>query len=100
MADQYACNPEGFPGPSEAAITELNHRFREHGVGYQFEGYTAIRVDSTYIHKEVVSPVLTVLRAPDFENAEAEFRKAHEHYRYHRYGDANVGCLKAMESTL
>ena len=100
LADQYSCVPEGFPDPSEEAIKELNHRFREHGVGYQIEGYTVIRVDSTYIHKEVVSPVLTVLRAPHFENAEAEFLKAYEHYRHRRYGEANVGCLMALESTL
>ena len=100
LADQCAYEPEGSPNPSEEAIKELNHRFREHGVGYQFEGYTVVRVDSTYIHKEVVSPALTVLRAPDFKNAEAEFRKAHEDYRYRRYGDANAGCLKALESTL
>ena len=60
--------------PSEA-IKELNHRFREHGVGYQFEESTAIKVDSTYIHKEAVRPALTVLRAPDFKNAEARVPK-------------------------
>lgn len=85
--------------PSEA-VGELNHRFREHGVGYQFEESTAIKVDSTYIHKEAVRPALTVLRAPDFTNAEAEFRKAHEHYCHRRYQEANAGCLMALESTL
>ena len=85
--------------PSEA-IKELNHRFREHGVGYQIEGSKAIRIDSTYIHQQVVRPALTVLRASDFENAEAEFRDAHQHYRHRRYEEANAGCLKALESTL
>ena len=82
------------------AVKELNHRFQEHGVGYQIEGSKAIRVDSTYIHKEAVRPALTVLRADEFENAEAEFRKAHEHYRHRRYEEANAECLKALESTL
>ena len=85
---------------SSVAIKELNHRFREHGVGYQIEGSKAIRIDSTYIHQEVVRPALTVLRASDFENAEAEFRDAHQHYRHRRYEEANAGCLKALESTL
>ena len=35
-----------------------------------------------------------------FENAEAEFREAHQHYRHRRYEEANAGCLKALESTL
>ena len=70
---------------SSSAIKELNHRFLEHGVGYQIEGSKAIRLDSTYIHQQVVRPALTVLRASDFENAEAEFRDAHQHYRHRRY---------------
>ena len=59
LVDQKQPN---FPDPSEA-INELNHRFREHGVGYQIEGSTVIRVDSNYIHKEVVRPALSVLRS-------------------------------------
>ena len=85
--------------PSKA-IEELNHRFREHGVGYLIEGFTVIRADSTFIHQEAVRPALTVLRAPHFENAEAEFRKAHEHYCHRRYGEANAASLMALESTL
>ena len=85
--------------PSEA-VKELNHRFREHGVGYLIEGFTVIRADSTFIHQEAVRPALTVLRAPHFENAEAEFRKAHEHYCHRRYEEANTASLMALESTL
>ena len=100
MRSQLAVNAIfGRLDPSQAT-EELNHRFREHGVGYQIEGSTVIRADSTYIHQEVVKPVLTVLRAQHFENAEAEFRKAHEHYCHRRYGEANAGSLMALESTL
>ena len=88
------------PLNSSEAIKELNHRFREHGVGYQVEGFTVVRVDSTFIHQAVVRPALTVLRAPHFEAAEAEFRKAHEHYCHRRYGEANAAGLMALESTL
>ena len=41
-----------------------------------------------------------MLRAPHFEAAEAEFRKAHEHYCHRRYGEANAAGLMALESTL
>ena len=47
----------------------LRHRFREHGAGYQVEGSTMIRADSTFIHQEVVRPALTVLRAQHFDLA-------------------------------
>ena len=40
----------------DEAIDELNHRFREHGVGYQYESGQIIRVDSEFIHSEVVKP--------------------------------------------
>ena len=89
--------------PSEA-IDELNSRFRQHGVGYQIEGrdkdVMVVKVDSTYAHPEIVKPALTVLRAPHFKGAEAEFQKAHEHYRHQRHEEAINECLKALESTL
>ena len=99
LADQYHEGDMARLDQSEA-VKELNHRFQEHRVGYQIEGSKAIRVDSTYIHKEAVRPALTVLRAQEFENAEAEFRKAHQHYRHRRYEEANAACLMALESTL
>ena len=98
LLDHYQMT-DGLLDATEA-IKELNHRFREHGVGYQIESSTVIRVDSTYIHKKVVRPTLSVLRAPHYKNAEREYRKAHEHFRHRRYGESNAGCLQALESTL
>ena len=98
LADQHQ-NGEGSLNLCEAT-KELNHRFREHGVGYRIEGFRAIRIDSTYIHNEVIRPALTVLRAPQFESGEAEFLKAHQHYRHGRYEEASAACLMALESTL
>ena len=37
------------------AIDELNHRFKEHGDGYQFVGGEIVRMDSQYLHAEIVS---------------------------------------------
>lgn len=45
----------------DEAIEELNIRFREHGVGYQYESGEIIRVDSQIIHADVVKPVLQLL---------------------------------------
>lgn len=84
----------------DEAIEELNQRFLEHGIGYQYESGRIIRIDSKYTHEEMVRPALGLLRREGYEGAEEEFLKAHE---YFRKGD-NTGvlneCLKAFESTL
>ena len=67
------------------ALAEVNERFRQHGVGYQYEQGEIIRVDSQFVHSEVVKPALALLSAPEFADANAEFRRAHEHYRAGRY---------------
>ncbi|WP_334974002.1 STM4504/CBY_0614 family protein [Nostoc sp.] len=84
----------------ENAIEELNFRFTEHGVGYQYESGEIIRVDSQIIHAEAVKPVLLLLSDTRFKGANEEFLKAHEHYRHGRYKECLVDCLKAFESTM
>lgn len=82
------------------AVSELNERFKEHGIGYQFESNEIIRVDSEFIHSEAVKPTLTVLRGAGFKGANEEFLVAHEHYRHGRHKECLVDCLKAFESTM
>ena len=82
------------------AIAELNQRFREHGVGYQYENGQIIRVDSEFVHTEAVKLALQLLSNPIYKGAQEEFLKAHEHYRHQRYSEALIECLKAYESTL
>ena len=79
---------------------ELNHRFREHGVGYQYESGQIIRVDSQFIHSEVMRPALCMLSDPMYEGANAEFLSAHEHYRSRKYKECLNDCLKAFESCI
>ena len=81
-------------------IGELNYRFREHGVGYQFEGGEIVRVDSQYVHAEAVKPTISLLNTAGFGGASDEFLKAHEHYRKGRNGEAMTEALKAFESTM
>lgn len=84
----------------DAAVEELNTRFREHGVGYQYESGEMIRVDSQLIHAEVVKPVLALLSANEYAGANAEFLTAHEHYRKGDTKECLNECLKAFESTM
>jgi AbiJ N-terminal domain 4 len=84
----------------DAAVNELNARFREHGIGYQYESGEIIRVDSQLIHAEVVKPALALLTAKEYAGANAEFLKAFGHYRKGEIKDCLSECLKAFESTM
>jgi len=84
----------------DRAVTELNARFREHGIGYQYENGEIVRVESQFIHAEVVKPALALLWAEEYAEANAEFLKALEHYRKGETKECLNQCLKAFESTM
>lgn len=84
----------------QKVVDELNERFKENGIGYQYENKKIIRIDSQYLHTEVVKPALTLLGNPIYQGAQQEFLNAHEHYRHQRYQEAMIDCLKAYESIL
>lgn len=84
----------------EKAIEELNDRFKEHGVGYQFESGSIVRIDSKFIHAEVVKPALKLLMNSKFAGANEEYRKAHDHYKKGKNKECLAECLKAFESTM
>lgn len=48
------------------AIAELNERFDQHHLGYQFSGGELMRRDSQLIHKEVTEPTVQLLATPRF----------------------------------
>lgn len=90
--------PDGI-SPDEA-IDQLNRRFRQHSVGYQYESGQIMKVDSQFVHSEVVRPALVFLSDPPYKGANQEFLNAHEHYRNDRYKECLNDCLKAFESCL
>jgi len=90
----------GLSYPPDYAIEELNRRFLENEIGYQYQSGRIIRIDSQYAHSEIVIPALQLLHEPEFRPAMDEFLKAHEHYRHGRYEDAINEALKAFESTM
>lgn len=82
------------------AIAELNQRFREHGIGYQYADGILVRVDSQFLHDQAVKPALALLHEVGFQGASDEFIKA---FDYHRKGDSKAAiaeALKAFESTM
>src|SRR5262249_32516738 len=85
---------------ADSIIQELNHRFRENGVGFKYEGGHIVRIDSEFIHEEVVKPALLLLHDRRFAGAQAEFLNAHKHYRHDRPKETLAECLKAFESVM
>jgi hypothetical protein len=85
---------------ADAAIKELNARFLEHGIGFEYSDGQIIRIDNQLTHAEIVKPALQVLRGRQYANAQKEFLDAHEQYRHGKYAEALVDCNKAFESTM
>ena len=86
---------------TDDAIEELNFRFKEAWwFGYQFTNKQIVRIDSEYIHAEIVKPSLKLLNQEQFSGAQQEFLNAHEHYRKGNAKEALNECLKAFESTM
>lgn len=83
-------------------LTEQHARFLEHGVGYEYTNGEIIRIDSQYVHAEVVRPALRLMHdaGPGFAGPLEEFLGAHERYRRGDLKDAVNWVGKAFESTL
>jgi hypothetical protein len=85
---------------ADVHIKELNTRFRENGVGYQYADHYFVRRDSEFMHSEAVVPAFSLLRAAGFEGPIEEFHTAHAHCRKGNYEDAIANAEKAFESTM
>lgn len=85
---------------ADEAISDLNDRFKEHGVGFQYTNGEIMRVDSELIHVEAVKPALRLLNQKQYQGAQQEFLSAHEHYRRGKNKEALNDCLKSFESTM
>lgn len=93
-------NPEEKNEKITDSIAELNYRFIQHNLGYEFVNGEIIRKDNQFIHQEVVKPALRLLTNNGFAGAEREFLDAFEHRRKGENKDAILDALKAFESTM
>ena len=82
------------------AIMELNYRFKQHNLGYEFINSQIIPIDSTLLHEMAVKPALKLLFEEGFEGAEDEIRKAYEKRRKGDNKNAILEAGKAFESTM
>ena len=65
--------------PPDEAIDQLNQRFREHSVGYQYESGQIVKGDSPDIHSEVVKPAedgITQLDLKDYDRQDSPLEKS------------------------
>ncbi len=85
---------------ADSAIDELNIRFKENGVGFEFVNRDIIRIDSEYVHAEIVKPALALLSDKQFAGVQQEFLSAHSHYRSGKTKECLNDCLKAIESMM
>ena len=105
LVDTVTRNIEYFSEPNyneraDEAVLDLNNRFLENAIGYQYENRHIIRIDSKLLHSDVIKPVLSLLKNKHFAGAEEEFLKAYDHYRHQRNKEAIAECLKTFESLL
>jgi len=65
VRDKYNYIPEnsGITQHPDEAIEELNHRFKEHSIGYQYVEGILVRLDSQFAHAEIVKPALSLLNS-------------------------------------
>jgi hypothetical protein len=85
---------------AQTAINEINRRFDEHSVGYQYSDGIIIRRDSEYVHVNAVKPTLLVLKNKIYATAQQEFLSAHDHYKDGKMSECLVDAYKAFESTM
>ncbi|MFZ0522542.1 MAG: hypothetical protein WAL95_16070 [Candidatus Acidiferrales bacterium] len=90
----------GVEQDADDAIEELNQRFREHGVGFQYVAGEIMRVDSQLLHAETVKPALALLNEAGFSGPSDEFIRAFDHHRKGESKDAIADALNALESTM
>ncbi|MEH7023632.1 STM4504/CBY_0614 family protein [Priestia megaterium] len=81
-------------------IKELNYRFKQHHIGYEFIDGQLIKIDNQLVHQEIIKPAIQLLFDEGFETASNEFLQAHEHYRKGEYEEAITDAERAFESTM
>lgn len=90
----------GYSEVVNLAIKELNFRFKQHSLGYEFINGELIPKTNEFIHTEIIKPALHLLNNKIFEGAEQEYFQAFEHYKKGQNKDAILNAIKAFESVL
>lgn len=82
------------------AICELNYRFRQHSLGYEFINGNLIEKTNELLHREVVKPAIKLLHDKRFAGAEQEYFMAFDCFKRRNNKDAILNAIKSFESVL
>lgn len=99
LAENHDAASQEYPSVDDA-INELNERFIEHGLGYQYQAGVIVMTDSQYLHDAAVEPAFALLQDPNFSGPLQEFMEAHAHYRKGELKEAITDAGNALESTM
>ncbi len=89
-----------FGAKVNKAFEELNFRFNQHSLGYEFINDNLIVKTNEQIHREIVKPAIALLNNPEFAGAEQEYFEAFDCYKKGNSKDAITNANKAFESTM
>lgn len=87
-------------GKINSAIEELNYRFKQHSLGYEFDNGRLTAKTNEQIHKEVIKPALRLLSNKSFQGAEEEYFQAFNFFKEGKNKEAILNAIKAFESVL
>ena len=90
----------GAESQASDCLKDINRRFEQHAIGYQFEYPHIIRMDSKLTHAELIKPALQLLTAPLFIKGNEDFLNAHRYYRAGDYKDCVTAANRSFESVL
>lgn len=82
------------------AIDELNARFKQHSLGYEFINGELIKKTNEIMHVNVVKPALGLLHDRAFEGAEQEYLKAFDCFKKCDNKNAILEAAKSFESVM
>ena len=82
------------------AIEELNYRFKQHSLGYEFINGNLIEKTNEQIHREIIKPALYLLHNEMFRGAEEEYFLAFDFFKEGKNKEAILNAIKAFESVL
>lgn len=84
----------------EEFVIRLNKIFLENSFGYEIVEGQLIRIDSKFIHQEVILNAIQLLYEVEFENASIEYMQAFTDYKNGNLKGAITNAGKAFESTM
>ena len=80
------------------AIDELNERFKQHNLGYEFSNGMIIKKTNKVTHETIVKPALKLLCDEEFKGAEEEYLNAWKQFMDGDNQGAILNAAKAFES--